>query len=484
MLSNICDPILGALLLLFAAYVVAARISTWRLLTTGRGLGGERSVVPPCAIAALALLPVLLLPASLRFKDLALGLLFALVLLDFVVGRGVWRLWAWWRGHGLTALHRAVIERDLGAAEAALDDGVSTEAKAMLWRRAGVLPGDTALHLALRREDWEMARLLLRRGADPEALCSWGPPWDPLHWAVAHGTMADLEAMESAGADLNKRNCYHQTALFCVREAEQVELLLSAGAGPMDRDSQGQTPLHTVQTGSGVAALLAAGADPTARDHWDRTPLHRPHDPDAIRALLSAGADPTACDSAGMTPLHVVRSGAGAAALLAAGADPGACGTFRGPPRHPWGTLAITREALAERGSQRAYGEPGGTPLHAAVWRDDVGTVQALLRAGADATASDDEGTTPLHAAGSAEVLHLLLEAGAAANAVNNRGQTPLHWAVLRGKLEVVRGLLAAGADPRIRDSWRKRPVQYARWRPKTWRAMRRAFRRGMPEGA
>jgi len=37
-------------------------------------------------------------------------------------------------------------------------------------------------------------------------------------------------------------------------------------------------------------------------------------------------------------------------------------------------------------------------------------------------------------------------------NAANNEGMTPIHWACLARRTEVVRVLLAHGADPWVRD--------------------------------
>ncbi|TDC36527.1 ankyrin repeat domain-containing protein [Micromonospora sp. KC213] len=89
--------------------------------------------------------------------------------------------------------------------------------------------------------------------------------------------------------------------------------------------------------------------------------------------------------------------------------------------------------------------------------RDDLPTVLALLRAGADPNAADRDGTTPLYLAavhnGRAAV-RILLDAGADPNVESGRGEegTPLTGAAAWGHDDAVRELLEQGADPTLRE--------------------------------
>ena len=77
------------------------------------------------------------------------------------------------------------------------------------------------------------------------------------------------------------------------------------------------------------------------------------------------------------------------------------------------------------------------TPLHAASASGHLAVIQHLLEVGADASAVDMEGNTPVHVAclnGQDVVLAAILSAPhvstpALVNAMNKAGQTPLHFA-------------------------------------------------------
>jgi ankyrin repeat protein len=93
--------------------------------------------------------------------------------------------------------------------------------------------------------------------------------------------------------------------------------------------------------------------------------------------------------------------------------------------------------------------------LHSAVAAGAARRVQQLLARGADANAPDSLGMPPLLSVAMASGQHesdatvaqLLLAAGARLEAHTERGWTPLFAAVQTGKHDVLRVLLAAGAD-------------------------------------
>ena len=92
-------------------------------------------------------------------------------------------------------------------------------------------------------------------------------------------------------------------------------------------------------------------------------------------------------------------------------------------------------------------------PLFEAIRRDDIKTVEALLRAGTDPNSRDDlDATALMHATlyASEPCMKLLLDKGASVNATAKGGSTALMWAT--GEASKVRLLLARGADPNIKN--------------------------------
>src|SRR5690606_17154822 len=94
----------------------------------------------------------------------------------------------------------------------------------------------------------------------------------------------------------------------------------------------------------------------------------------------------------------------------------------------------------------------GRTELHYAALDSDLPKVKALLLAGADPNASDENGSTPLHFAAQSNsfpVSEVLLKAGAKVDSDDSNGNTPLSNAVFNsnGEGDLIKLLLITGAD-------------------------------------
>ena len=114
-------------------------------------------------------------------------------------------------------------------------------------------------------------------------------------------------------------------------------------------------------------------------------------------------------------------------------------------------------EALSESVSEDParvgeHSADGFTPLHLAAFFGQPAAVEWLLERGAapNAVAKNPTMVQPLHSAvasGVTESVVALLDGGADVNATQQGGWTPLQAAAMHNKLDMVRSLLAAGAE-------------------------------------
>jgi len=132
---------------------------------------------------------------------------------------------------------------------------------------------------------------------------------------------------------------------------------------------------------------------------------------------------------------------------------------------------------LEEGADVNAVDNRGETALHWAAQQGLDSLVLLLLQNGADLSKKANEsgpfsGETALHAAsrrghyaecaGHERVVELLLEHGAEVSAKNANGQTPLHEAASSGREAVVYALLNGGADDRLKSKHGDTPYDMA----------------------
>lgn len=112
------------------------------------------------------------------------------------------------------------------------------------------------------------------------------------------------------------------------------------------------------------------------------------------------------------------------------------------------------------------YWPLGYTALHYAVGVGDAALADALIAAGADVNAPTKRNfATPLHVAvmqQREDMIRRLLAAGANVGAANSNGQSALHFAAYRGDEAIARALLAAGAAPALKDAGGRTPLDWA----------------------
>jgi ankyrin repeat protein len=266
-----------------------------------------------------------------------------------------------------------------------------------------------------------------------------------LAYAVEHSNRDIVQALLSAGADVNARNSNGISPLMHLGEnatADLVKDLLNAGANPNSVDESGMTPLLHVAENAPfqvVKMLLAAGADATAKDNQETTVLMNAAgnaDVRVLKLLLSASADPGGQNEHGETALMMAaRSGRAENVKVLLG-------------------TGIAVDAKDQNGS---------TALLQAVTNEEPEVTKLLLEKGADVNNKDEDGTTALALAagqGQPETMKILIDAGAAVDARDGEGSTPLMEVV---DTENALVLLKAGADLSIKDNHGRTALAIAR---------------------
>jgi uncharacterized protein len=372
--------------------------------------------------------------------------------------------------------------------------------------------GDPPLVEAARNRDQRAVRTLLGQKVDVNVRAHDGAT--ALLWAAHWNDLETADLLIRAGANVNAANDLRVTplSLACTNgNAALVEHLLNAAANPNTPIATGETPLMTcASTGTteAVRLLIARGADVNAKEPsqnqtalmWAAAERH----PDEVRTLIEHRADLQARTRKGFTALHfAAREGdlESTRLLLAAGVDI----NIRSQPD------GIGKPASRGEGARGGGPRPGGpsyemtvsagsTPLLVATVRAQVPLALFLLDQGADPNV-EDAGFTPLHwATGTWEngeanpvfgftdamsgipdrsaklqLVKALLAHGANPNAPMTQrppgfaggyndsvGATPFLLAAATGDIEMMRILLAAGADPSLTTKSNATPLMAA----------------------
>jgi ankyrin repeat protein len=409
---------------------------------------------------------------------------------------------------GTTALHWAANQGDVPLTRALIDAGADV--------RAVNIYGATPVSAAAETGSAEVLDLLLKSGADPESAT---PEGQTALMAVARtGRVEAAKALLKHRANPNAREQWGgQTALMWAAaqsQPEMIRLLLRHGAQvdaraivrdwqrrvtaegrPKDMNRGGLTALlYAAREGCipCVRELLGRGADVNLADPDGVTPLilalmniHW----DTARYLIEHGADVNLWDFFGRTPLYAAvdmntlpkgrrvelpsldeTSGLQVIGMLL---DRGANANAQLKLRVPHRQVPYDR-----------YTEPmlniGATPLLRAAKAGDIEVVKLLLAHGALANLPNFNGDTPLMAAvgkgwinsptrgafyteeQALEVYALLRAAGADVNARTHFNETALHSAALRGWNELVKRLVADGAQLDVEDGHGLTPIDFA----------------------
>jgi ankyrin repeat protein/tetratricopeptide (TPR) repeat protein len=309
----------------------------------------------------------------------------------------------------------------------------------------------TVLFAPVGTGNTNLTRLLLDHGANLNAKAASGIT--PVHWAVLANARDTLKLLLAHKPELNVRDSGSNTPLQYAVDAgrtDLVDLLLNAGADPNlpGWTSGGDQPWFPL-----FRALALLGDDV-------RQPI--------VKALLQHGADLNAKTANGWTTLHLAaqwNKNDAAELLVASKADVNARGNR--PKDIP---------TLAERKAPAANNESAGAILPGPGRRIGPGFPGApmplqgvpMMQYGAfgqQPSFEANQDVTPLHVAVANQNLDLvkfLLAHGAEVNARDANGRTSLHFAVNRRDPDLIRVLLDAKADPNAKDSAGDTPLAMA----------------------
>ena len=281
--------------------------------------------------------------------------------------------------------------------------------------------GDTRVVQALERGDREAVVRLIREKADVNTSAADG--LSPLAWAAHKDDLELADLLIRARANVNAANEYGVTALAlaCANgSAAMVERLIRAGANANTaQKASGETPLMTAARTGNVAvvrALLSAGAEVNARESrrgqtalmWAASRSHA----DVVMALLERGADAKGASKSGFTPLMFAARN---------------------------GHLETARMLLSSGAGINDASPEDGTALVVAAAGGHEELALFLLDKDADPNLADAYGMTPLHFAAQKGTADL------SAIEYTNSVRPP------RNLLRLAKALLARGASPNAR---------------------------------
>ena len=317
--------------------------------------------------------------------------------------------------------------------------------------------GETVLMSCARTGSLGAVEQLLAAGAEPNSF-EVDSGQTALMWAAAGGHWEIVDLLIGAGADVNASSSGKFTPLmFAARtgDLKSAELLLDAGAEV------------NAATEDGLNPLLIASASIDAITGSDYRLVVEESQHESLGALLlDRGADVTQSDQYGMTALHYaveMNKPILLRALLKRDADPNA---------------QLTQGLPFRRGDyvgREAY--DGASPFWLAARLGNVEMMRELLDAGADPELRQAWGVTPTMVAAGVtqtdsrianeekliQALELLVfEIKTDIHSVDRSGQTAVHGVANVSGNEIIKFLVAEGADPEAVDSRGRTPHDVA----------------------
>ncbi len=299
--------------------------------------------------------------------------------------------------------------------------------------------GGLRLVNAAAQNEAGVVRRLLDAGARLDAEPAMAkPPRTALYAAVAGGHRSLAEELVKRGADLNRisrgvgGSPFHR--LVTERDLAWLRWALERGGDPNRRDAQRQTPLEL--TGfhrSPVLGPESAGAEGGGSD--------------TIPGAVAPVPMPA------IHPLALGRAGGGVPEVNSRLGSEKADNEPVMVPTLPWRRAELLLRAGARADEPMVYA--GASALHIVALQGGTNELAWLLPGRPNLEVRAEGGITPLILAAAKvrmEMVEALIRAGADVNATNEQGNTALHYAAILVQPRLAERLLAAKADPALVD--------------------------------
>lgn len=330
----------------------------------------------------------------------------------------------------------------------------------------GGLGGLTALHHAVREGNASAVRALVNGGAninDPSSV----DHTSPLLMALINGQFDVAKLLIERGADPNVENNVGNSPLYAVINTQWAP----RSRFPQPQDIQTQRTTHLEL----MSALLKAGANPNARlktQFWyfsfnncgnancglenidGTTPFWRAAyalDVDAMQLLVKAGADPNVpslkalATGGGRGGRGTIQPGASGAPM--AGGRASAAGDSSAPGRT---AVAAVAAGAGRGGAPPPVAADASIDSAAKAVKPGIG-VYPIHNAAGVGYGNGFAGNSHRHASDAwmPAMKYLVEELHADVNQRDQNGYTPLHHAAARGDNEMIQYLVSKGADPK-----------------------------------
>ena len=323
------------------------------------------------------------------------------------------------------------------------------------------------LHAACFRENRHDVHVLLNANADANHVSSAG--YTPLHIAVTKRNINLINLLLDQGVNVNSMTIDGQTPLHIAADkgdANIIQNLLRRKADPNLKDARGNTSLHLVVQPKQETKprLLTTRPRIGVIGHMCvYQTFYRACSKQTVQAIINLGADVNAVNNRRQTALWLACCDGQVdvtTVLLNRGADPNIVDENKDSSLHAamYGHCNIeTVQQMIDHGANvNAANKDGTTPLILACSRAQEESVRILLKAKANPNITDGDGDASLHAAIAGDCSHEILQEisyyGVDVNATNKRGRTALLLSCSYGKMDSIKVLLRAGADPTIVD--------------------------------